>query len=79
MKTVQAVLEKDDIAYEIEFEFSEPLPELRIPSHIGGAAVVDVYGLADASQWPERLRYRFTECLPAVIGTPDDFTAAAGL
>lgn len=78
MDTVLAVLERDDIVYEIEFErTTEPPPELRIPSHIGGAAVVDVFGLADSSEWPILLRYTFAECVPAVRGTPDDFTSAA--
>ena len=78
MDTVLAVLERDDIAYEIEFERTiEPPYELRIPSHIGGAAVVDVYDLADSSEWPLLLHYAFTECVPAVIGTSDDFTSAA--
>lgn len=78
MDTVLAVLERDDIAFEIEFErMTEPPFELRIPSHIGGAAVVDVYGLADSSEWPLLLRYAFAECVPAVIGTGDDFTSAA--
>lgn len=78
MDTVLAVLERDDIAFEIEFErTTEPPFELRIPSHIGGAAVVDVYDLSDSSEWPILLRYAFTECVPAVIGTGDDFTSAA--
>jgi hypothetical protein len=71
--TVVAVLERGDIAFEIEFErTSEPPFELRLPSHIGGAAVVDVFDLADSSEWPELVRYRFTECVPVVIGSIDD-------
>ena len=74
METVLAVLERDDLAFEIEFErTSEPPFELRLPSHIGGAAVVDVFDLCDSTLWPELIRYRFTECVPAVIGSPDDF------
>ena len=74
MDTVLAVLERDDGAYEIEFErTSEPPFELRLPSHIGGAAVVDVFDLCDSTLWPELIRYRFTECVPVVIGSVDDF------
>jgi len=74
MDTVLAVLERDDVAYKIEFErTSEPPFELRLPSHIGGAAVVDVFDLCDSTLWPELIRYRFTECVPVVIGSVDDF------
>jgi hypothetical protein len=73
MEIVLAVLERGDIAYEIEFErTSEPPFELRVPSHIGGAAVVDVFDLVDSSEWPVLLRYAFAECVPAVMGSPDD-------
>ncbi|MBN9631433.1 hypothetical protein [Leifsonia sp. TF02-11] len=76
MEIVLAVLERGDIAYEIEFErTSEPPFELRVPSHIGGAAVVDVFDLVDSSEWPVLLRYAFAECVPAVIGSPDDLNA----
>lgn len=76
METVLAVLERGDIAYEIEFErTSEPPFELRVPSHIGGAAVVDVFDLVDSSEWPVLLRYAFAECVPAVMGSPDDMNA----
>ncbi|MGH1527039.1 hypothetical protein ACRAWC_25355 [Leifsonia sp. L25] len=74
METVLAVLERDDTAYEIEFEqTSEPPFELRLPSDIGGAAVMDVFDLCDSTLWPELIRYRFSECVPVVIGSPDDF------
>ena len=74
MDTVLAVLERDDVAYEIEFErTSEPPFERRLPSHIGGAAVVDVFDLCDSTLWPELIRYRFTECVPVVIGSVDAF------
>lgn len=74
METVLAVLERDDIAFEIEFErTSEPPFELRLPSHIGGAAVIDVFDLCDSTLWPEIIHYRFSECVPVVIGSPDDF------
>jgi hypothetical protein len=74
VETVVAVLERDDIAFEIEFErTSEPPFELRVPSHIGGAAVVDVFDLCDSSLWPEIIHYRFSECVPVVVGSPDDF------
>lgn len=76
METVLAVLERGDIAYEIEFErTTEPPFELRVPSHIGGAAVVDVFDLVDSSEWPVLLRYAFAECVPAVMGSPDDLAA----
>ena len=76
MEIVLAVLERGDIAYEIEIErTSEPPFELRVPSHIGGAAVVDVFDLVDSSEWPVLLRYAFAECVPAVIGSPDDLNA----
>ena len=76
MEFVLAVLERGDIAYEIEFErTSEPPFELRVPSQIGGAAVVDVFDLVDASEWPVLLRYAFSECVPAVMGSPDDLNA----
>lgn len=76
MEIVLAVLERGDIAYEIEFErTSEPPFELRVPSHIGGAAVVDVFDLVDSSEWPVLLRYAFAECVPAVIGSLDDLDA----
>jgi len=74
VETVVAVLERDDIAFEIEFErTSEPPFELRLPSHIGGAAVVDVFDLCDSSLWPDIIHYRFSECVPVVIGSSDDF------
>ncbi|WP_285114469.1 hypothetical protein [Leifsonia sp. fls2-241-R2A-40a] len=74
METVLAVLERGDDAFEIEFErTTEPPFELRLPSHIGGAAVMDVFDLADSSLWPELIRYRFSECVPVVIGSLDDF------
>ena len=74
METVLAVLERGDVAFEIEFErTTEPPFELRVPSDIGGAAVIDVFDLADSSEWPFLLRYTFSECLPVVIGSPDDF------
>ncbi|GAA2054185.1 MULTISPECIES: hypothetical protein [Leifsonia] len=74
METVLAVLERDDVAFEIEFErTSEPPFELHLPSHIGGAAVMDVFDLCDATLWPELIRYRFSECVPVVIGSDDDF------
>lgn len=74
METVLAVLERDDDAFEIEFErTSEPPFELRLPSDIGGAAVMDVFDLCDSTLWPEIVRYRFSECVPVVIGSVDDF------
>jgi hypothetical protein len=74
MDTVLAVLEHDDVAIEIEFErTSAPPSELRLPSDIGGAAVMDVFDLCDSSLWPELIRYRFSECVPVVIGSVDDF------
>lgn len=73
METVLAVLEREDAAFEIEFErTSEPPFELRVPSHIGGAAVMDVFDLADSSEWPHVLRYTFSECVPVVAGSLDD-------
>ncbi len=76
MEIVLAVLERGDIAYEIEFErTSEPPFELRLTSDIGGAAVVDVFDLVDSSEWPVLLRYAFAECVPAVMGSPDDLNA----
>lgn len=73
METVLAVLERGDLAFEIEFErTSEPPFELRLPSHIGGAAVMDVFDLCDSSEWPLLLRYTFSECVPVVIGSMDD-------
>ena len=74
VETVVSVLERDDIAFEIEFErTSEPPFELRLPSHIGGAAVVDVFDLCDSTLWPDIIHYRFSECVPVVIGSSDDF------
>lgn len=76
MEIVLAILERGDVAYELEFErTSEPPFELRVPSHIGGAAVVDVFDLVDSSEWPVLLRYAFSECVPAVIGSADDLNA----
>ena len=31
------------------------------------------FDLSDSTLWPELIRYRFTECVPVVIGSDDDF------